>query len=236
MSVNYDRDVYFDMVRQSPFGGGMTQDQVDGQNALLAAIEGDAYTDHWKNAYVMATAFHETAFTMQPIAEYGKGSGREYGQPCSSCGGQKPYGRGYVQLTWCDNYRRADDELDLKDALWNDFELALDPDIAADIILKGMHQGWFTGKKCSDYINIDTGKKDYYNARRIVNGTDKASTIAGYADAFEAAMVAAAEAYQPPEEGPEEPETPERPNMGWEVGEPTLSVSVPIKPKPPAKA
>src|SRR5262245_13651671 len=56
-------------------------------------------------AYILATAYHETAHTMQPIMELG---GQAYLQ-------SKPYypyvGRGYVQLTWLDNYKRASAEL-----------------------------------------------------------------------------------------------------------------------------
>jgi hypothetical protein len=72
---------------------------------------------------------------------------------------------------------------------------------AVQIIFRGMHYGWFTGKKLSDYINVDTGLKDYANARRIVNGTDKMNTIAGYAQAFEVALEASMniETETPPE-------------------------------------
>jgi hypothetical protein len=53
----------------------------------------------------------------------------------------------------------------------------------------GMEEGWFTGKKLSDYIN--GGKADYYGARGIINGKDRAAEIATYAKAFEAALRAA---------------------------------------------
>ena len=49
---------------------------------------------------------------MQPIEEYGKGSTAAYGQPDPETG-QTYYGRGFVQLTWRDNYARADQELDI---------------------------------------------------------------------------------------------------------------------------
>lgn len=47
--------------------------------------------------------------------------------------------------------------------------------------MKGCAEGWFTGKKLADY-------PDYRNMRRVVNGTDRADTIAGYAVAFERAL------------------------------------------------
>jgi hypothetical protein len=59
----------------------------------------------------------------------------------------------------------------------------MDPDTAYKIMSLGMYQGLFTGRKLSDYIN-DT-KKDYVNARRIINGTDRAQMIADYATSFE---------------------------------------------------
>src|SRR5262245_4181357 len=126
----FDRKIYFDSVRASMFGGSMTQDQVDGQNFILAMWEQYAPPD-WDLrylAYMLATTFHETAKTMLPIEEYGKGSGHDYGVPDPETG-QAYYGRGFVQLTWKDNYCRATQELDLhdtKDLEWH-AECALDP-------------------------------------------------------------------------------------------------------------
>jgi len=51
-----------------------------------------------------------------------------------------------------------------------------------------MIYGRFTGKKLADYISPD--RQDYEDARAIVNGTDKAATIAGYAVKFLAALKA----------------------------------------------
>lgn len=47
----------------------------------------------------------------------------------------------------------------------------------------GMIKGLFTGKKLSDYLT-DT-KKDYFNARRIINGLNEAEHIKKYAKDFE---------------------------------------------------
>lgn len=162
------------------FGGTLSQKQVDGIEALLAATEALPVTHR---AYLLATSWHETASTMQPIAEYGKGKGKPYGKPGKH--GQAQYGRGYVQLTWDDNYEKADKALGLNGALMKDFNLAMQPTIAAQILVRGCEEGWFTGKKLSDYL------PDYVGARRVVNGTDKAQLIAGYAREFEAALRAA---------------------------------------------
>jgi hypothetical protein len=42
----------------------------------------------------------------------------------------------------------------------------------------GMEEGWFTGKSLSDYFNESVD--DPYNARRVINGTDRATEIAEY--------------------------------------------------------
>ena len=118
---------------------------------------------------------------MQPSAEYGKGKGKPYGKPGKY--GQPQYGRGYVQLTWDANYEKADKALGLNGALLKDFNLAMQPTIAAQILVRGCSEGWFTGKKLSDYL-----PGDYRGARRVVNGLDKADLIAGYAREFDAAL------------------------------------------------
>ncbi|MEJ5018896.1 hypothetical protein WH297_03980 [Ochrobactrum vermis] len=130
-------------------------------------------------AYVLATAYHETAHTMKPVNEMG---GEKYLR-------SKKYwpfiGRGYVQITWQSNYERASKELGV------DFvkkpELLLKPEYAGPIIIAGMVEGWFTGKKLSDYITLQ--KSNFKDARRIVNGTDRAELIAGYAKEYDKALM-----------------------------------------------
>lgn len=131
-------------------------------------------------AYILATVKHETAHTYLPIAEYGFGKGKSYGEkdPLTD---QIYYGRGYIQLTWKENYAKFGQLLGLD--LINNPDLALEPDNAYNIMILGMTKGLFTGKKLRDYINDE--KIDYLNARRIINGTDQAQLIAGYAQDFE---------------------------------------------------
>jgi hypothetical protein len=136
-------------------------------------------------AYVLATTYHETATTMQPIEEYGKGHGRKYGEPID---GHVYYGRGFVQLTWQDNYIKATRELHAKGLLQESKDLARNPELALDltiathILIHGMLEGWFTGKTLSHYIN--NSSIDFVKARKIINGIDKAHTIAMYAKQF----------------------------------------------------
>jgi predicted chitinase len=164
----------------------MTQQQVDGQSVILGLWEGQ-YTGtpmedmRWL-AYILATAYHETATKIWPIREYGLGKGHEYGEPDGN--GNTFYGRGFVQLTWKENYERASAILGLiDDRDLSDFpDLALDSLIAARVMFRGMAEGWFTGVKLGDYFNEDTD--DPINARRIINGNDKDELIAGYYDTF----------------------------------------------------
>lgn len=174
--------------------GPLAEDQVATINGLLSKAS------HWSIAwlaYGLATAWHEAR--MRPIEEIGKGRGRRYGvagarsdgKPGPNYGGQVPYGRGLVQLTWADNYEKADRELDLKGTLLANFGLALDPNVAAAILVRGMEEGWFTAKKLADYLPAALGNEaQFVQARRIINGTDRAQLITSYARKFQDALVA----------------------------------------------
>jgi putative chitinase len=167
-----DRKYFFDRIRHSLFGGRLTKTQVD-------AIE--RYLDYrdaaWPNmpdaefAYLLATVKHETAHEMVPVEERG---GEAYLR-------SKPYypwhGRGPIQLTWESNYRKFG---------IHDPDDALKWPAALDIAFRGMIRGMFTGKKLADYIS--GSRRDYVGARRIINGTDKARLVAGYAEAFHDAL------------------------------------------------
>jgi len=177
------RAYFFDNVRYYlDSDQSLTQDQVDGLNTLLDYYETigtdseDGWCDDRMLAYVLATTWHETAFTMQPIQEYG---GESYLK-------SKPYypwyGRGYVQLTWQENYATQDEKLGLNGALLANADLALDPEIAKQVLFGGMRDGDFTGRRLDDFFTTEL--TDWYNARTIVNAHDRASDIAGYAEKF----------------------------------------------------
>jgi len=110
-------------------------------------------------------------------------------------GGRSWAGRGYVQLTHRENYERASVNLGVD--LLADPNLAMQPSIAAQILVRGCTEGWFTGRKLSDYL-----PGDYLGARRVVNGTDRAAQIARYARNFEAALRAGAAAPVPTPRAP----------------------------------
>ncbi len=128
-------------------------------------------------AYVLATTDWETGHTFEPVREaYWKDEDwrrrnlRYYPY----------YGRGYVQLTWEDNYRKYADILGID--LVKNPDLALEPQTALFILVHGFKTGAFTGKKITDYIRA--GKTDFINARRCINALDRAEEIAALAEKF----------------------------------------------------
>lgn len=159
--------------------------QVEIVTKLLAA------TGDWGNgwlAYALATAWHEAR--LKPIEELGKGKGKPYG--VINATGKAPYGRGLVQLTWHSNYETADHKLGLNGSLAENYDRALEPEIAVAVMVRGMAEGWFTGKSLGSYM-AKTGNgslSDFKQARRIINGTDKADLIAGYAVKIQDALIA----------------------------------------------
>lgn len=181
------------------FENKLDQGQVSGMEATLNYHQG-IYPNEPGLPYVLATFYHETGRTMLPVREgfaksneqairivtrmYEQGRiSKNYALPDPETG-QSYYGRGLCQTTWKHNYRKLgniifhDPELFVKNP-----DLLLDLNTSVETSIEAMYRGLYTGKKISDYITQD--KKDYYNARRIVNGLDKASLIAGYAVKFE---------------------------------------------------
>jgi len=185
------RKYFFDNIKYYLFKS-FNQGQVDGLNVFLDWYDNKNpplperyHLDDRMLAYVLATTYHETAATMQPIAEYGKGKGKKYGTPDPQTG-QTYYGRGYVQLTWKDNYQRQDTKLKLGGSLVKKADRALEPGIALEVIIGGMIDGDFTGKRLGQFFTDQL--TNWYDARTIVNGYDQASLIAGYAEKFNNAI------------------------------------------------
>jgi putative chitinase len=179
-----NRKFFFEHVRQTLFDGRLAQPQVDGLNGFLNVWEAQhaADDDRWL-AYILGTTHHETGRRFQPIEEIGRGRGRPYGRP-DPVTGLRYYGRGFVQLTWKDNYRKLGDALGVD--LVHRPELALDFDISLQIIYSGMIRGLFTGKALSRYLNATAD--DWRGARRVVNGLDRAAEIAGISRRYYAAV------------------------------------------------
>jgi putative chitinase len=182
-----NRKRFYDLIRGPLFHGTMTQSQVDGLEYLLDYAEHHTTALDLRHvAYILATTLHETARTMQPIEEYGKGAGYPYGVPDPQTG-ESYYGRGFVMITWKKNY--AFQQAKLGRPLVERPDCALEPDCAAAILYEGMLDGDFTGVSVRDYIHA--GGCDYIQTRRVVNGLDCAEQIAGYAAVFQEALVQA---------------------------------------------
>lgn len=182
-----NRIAFFNRLKTYNLYPTILQHQVDGINLILDEWESNPlYIDNRWLAYMLATSYHETAKTMQAIEEYGKGKGKPYGQKIKYNG--KPYlqpdkifyGRGLTQITWYENYLKFGQEL--KVDLLNNPELALDPKLAVKIMFLGMTHGLFTGVNLARYFNDQ--REDWEQARKIINGVDKAKLIESYAKNF----------------------------------------------------
>lgn len=181
------------------FSTSLSQAQVDGINGILEAFAevGDGKADTL--AYALATAYHETAHRMVPVreglattdagarravnalaAKRGPNSAvAKYAKPQPPYG-HVYYGRGHVQLTWLDNYRRS--SADASTDLVKNPDAMLDPKISARVLIKGLLDGRWNGQGKGLRYYLDKG--DVIGARRTVNVQDKASQIAGYHRAF----------------------------------------------------
>ena len=185
-----DKAAFYASVRGGILGPRLEPGEVSGCEAILTAMAGLPLAHC---AYALATAYHETARTMQPVREaywlseaWRKANLRYWPW----------YGRGYVQITWERNYRKADAAaaaggLIKPGELLANADLAMRLDIAAMIMRRGMAEGWFTGKTLFGYLPDRVGTLAQFTAaRRIINGSDKAASIAAYAGEFQDALIA----------------------------------------------
>lgn len=163
--------------------------QAAGMTRLLGFLDGPSTTVHrQRDAYLLATVKHECADTWEPIPERGtppyfikrywtnEKVRRQLGN-LQEQDAVRYRGRGYVQITGRRNYALFGKLLNLP--LLDSPELAEQPAVSFAIAQRGMRDGLFTGKKITEYIN--ESQCDYVNARRVINGRDKAEIIAAYA-------------------------------------------------------
>ncbi len=183
--MRINRKKFFDNYRTNY--SKLTQPLVDNLNFLLSKLETGTFKLPSQMAYMLATVKHETADTFAPVVEgywmksnrvaklyaYYKAHNRGAIATIFPNGVIDPTfeGRGYVQLTHNFNY----DKFGLVDTP----EKALEPETAFHIMEYGMANGLFTGKTLQRYVNET--QSDFYSARKVINGLDRASLIAGYA-------------------------------------------------------
>ncbi len=216
-----NRTTFLAYARRAPFGGRLMQSQIDGVNAILDEWDrrqstGKVIDNRWL-AYLLATVFHETGGTMQPVIENLNYSAERLTEVWPSrfptIASAKPFARnprklankvygGRMGNTGPDDgwlYRgRGLPQITGKEN-YEKFGLAKTPEKAAEmatairILFDGMIGGLFTGVKLADHFNqVDNNP---VGARKIVNGADKVKLIAGYyrnfLDALEASRVPA---------------------------------------------
>lgn len=205
-----DRAAFFAAVRKSLFGGRLSASQVAGMEDMLDAWDRSGFTDLRWLADIFGGVYHEVGRRMVPVREGFASTDagarkvvakRSYGKPAGPYG-LVYYGRGRIQNTWLANYQKLEKRFGYP--FVKEPDRLLESKIDATVTVHGHAEGIWTGKKLSDYFTPT--KADWINARRIVNGIDRAAEIAGYSKAFHAALVSANRPGEPP--APPPPVTP----------------------------
>ncbi|BDS10930.1 glycoside hydrolase family 19 protein [Aureispira anguillae] len=164
--------------------GSLDATQKDSIRIIVQTFEQYGDKDFNKLIYILATTRHESNF--RPIEERrASPSQTDVYNRQNAYWYTGYYGRGFVQLTHQRNYAKMSQLLGV-DFVANP-ALVLKPSYAARILVQGMLQGAFTRKPLKNYIN--SSKVDFYTARRVVNGLDRAQRIEGYANLIAQAIV-----------------------------------------------
>ncbi len=174
----------------------------EGIDQVLDHWEKTSYTDLRWLAYILGTAYRESAGTMAPVREglcrtdqcsiaavgkhfLGKHISSDYSVPDAQ--GRSYFGRGLVQITHKRKYLSVGRALGWGDALVERPELALDPERSVVILVDGMARGLFTGRSLADFFAGE--KADWVGARQIVNPRSRRAPItAAYAEGFYACL------------------------------------------------
>ena len=213
-----DLKAFYDGIRKFLFGSRISHAQANGIDGVLEAWEDHGTDLIIQLAYVLATVHHETGGRMVPVREgFAKTDAqarrivkhRKYGKPAGPYS-HVYYGRGHVQLTWLENYRRSSDDAGVD--LVKDPDAMLDPVISAKILVIGMLDGRWNGRGKGLNAYLSRSRGDYRNARRTVNVTDKWRDIKRLSQTYERALRVALrpEGHVPPPDVPK-PDAPSKP-------------------------
>lgn len=141
---------------------------------IMKALAERGISDPKMVLYAFSTINVETS-SFKPIPEWGKGEERYR----TSTGDY--YGRGFVQLTWESNYRKAGKALGID--LVHNPDLALDPEVAAKIF------AWFlTAGNHEDRIRDALNGGDLAAARAVVNGGTNG--LQGFSESYDVGLKA----------------------------------------------
>lgn len=188
--AEFDRKYFFDKVRKTPFGGTLTQLQVDHMQIVMDELEKDqeVMRHPWWIASVFATILLEVGTRMQPVREgfaatnqgainavtdlYRRGKiSVNYALP-DPVTGLSYYGRGFVQTTHKANYLKSGTILGLGDLFVRQPDLLLRADYSARTMIAMMKAGGYRAGK-SFMSTLGTGtptRTQLFNAREMING------------------------------------------------------------------
>ncbi|MCP4227694.1 MAG: hypothetical protein GY773_30490 [Actinomycetia bacterium] len=139
-----------------------------------------------QTAYLLATVHHESKMGLWML-DHASGwayEGRYHLGNIESGDGPRFRGRGYIRIVGRRQYTAWEKHLRLP--LTAEPDLVTKPSIAAEIAVQGMKWGRFTGERLADFVN--DGGTDYVGARRVINGNDRAGSVASKARRYEAAL------------------------------------------------
>jgi hypothetical protein len=177
--------------KHKPLGSSFSEKEKEAVKYLVDTFYSEGHEDIRLLAYALATVRIECGSNMMPVREgfaatdelaraHVKKHNRKY---ATEFNGHVYYGRGYVQLTWLHNYKQ--------EGIENNPDKALGPEFAARLLFKGLLDGRWNGSGKGLMYYLDQG--DVYNARRTVNATNKAQTVANwyfdFLEAFETSKI-----------------------------------------------
>lgn len=188
--------IFFEEISKKLFKHTLTDPQRINISCCIEEFEKRGLKDLRFLAYILATIYHETGATMEPIEEIGKGRRKPYGMHLKYDNTVYTdtmnifYGRGHTQNTWYENYKAltraakliGKPELDF----FNHPELLLQVEPSIWATFYSMIRGLYTGKRLSQYFNEKVD--DPEGARWIINRQDKAKEISEYHRIFLSAL------------------------------------------------